>query len=291
MPSIPRAPSPKMRMAKMPALPENATDADINDIRIKAQREQLRMVEAEAERGTRRKVDPMAVTVPLLALHIPQRILPLLQKGKIGVAGKVSFREVLEKLKDALHFWLASQHPVIPGMKKKPKLWHVYDIFSVRSLSAKRPLATLRKQAMESYIRMNQIEARGNLDELHAQVSEPLRSQIRERILKRGRSVVEWKFHGEVEPPKCLSLRMIPSIGIADLPESQAAVQQALFKFKTKQSLVIRDARGGSTIAGNDKPRIVTDYIVFEHKNWVPGQKWLPKAQMYDIPTSELKSS
>jgi len=54
-------------------------------------------------------------------------------------------------------------------------------------------------------------------------------------MLQRGSSTAEWHFHGEVEPTRCVSFRMIPSAGILDLPESQAAVQQALMRFKTKQ--------------------------------------------------------
>lgn len=73
------------------------------------------------------------------------------------------------------------------------------------------------------------------MNEIAALVSDPLYTQIRNRILQRGRSSVEWRFYGEVEPTRCVSFRMIPSAGILDLPESQAAVQQALMRFKTKQ--------------------------------------------------------
>jgi len=45
-------------------------------------------------------------------------------------------------------------------MKKKPKWWNWGDIFSVRSLSDKRPLAALRRQALDHYIQLNQLEAK-----------------------------------------------------------------------------------------------------------------------------------
>jgi hypothetical protein len=73
------------------------------------------------------------------------------------------------------------------------------------------------------------------MNEIAALVSDPLHTQIRNRILQRGHSTVEWRFHGEAGPTRCVSFRMIPSAGILDLPESQAAVQQALMRFKTKQ--------------------------------------------------------
>jgi len=84
---------------------------------------------------------------------------------------------------------------------------------------------------------------------------------------------------------------MIPSAGILDLPESQAAVQQALMRFKTKQSLIVRDSRGSIIAGSHETPKVVTDYIVFEHKNWVEGLKWQPKAQMYDVPPREARTA
>lgn len=117
-------------------------------------------------------------------------------------------------------------------------------------------MATLRRHALDQYIQINQLEARsdtlfyhsirttlifrracssGALNQIATFVTDPLRTQIRNRILQRGNNTYEWRFHGEVEPTRCLSFRMIPSAGIQDLPEAEAAVQQALIRFKTKQ--------------------------------------------------------
>lgn len=66
LPSKRRAPIQKQRLAKAPKLPENASEAEINEWRLRVQQEQLRMVEMEAARGNRRRVDVHAITVPLL---------------------------------------------------------------------------------------------------------------------------------------------------------------------------------------------------------------------------------
>jgi hypothetical protein len=66
LPSKRRAPIQKQRLAKAPKLPENASEAEINEWRLRAQQDQLRMVEMEAARGNRRRVDVHAITVPLL---------------------------------------------------------------------------------------------------------------------------------------------------------------------------------------------------------------------------------
>jgi hypothetical protein len=120
LPSRKRAPIQKQRLAKAPKLPDNASEAEINELRLKVQQEQLRMVEMEAARGNRRRVDVHAITVPLLgsclpvreairlyltrlsALHIPQRTLSFILSGQLNIARKVWFREVLERFKDAL---------------------------------------------------------------------------------------------------------------------------------------------------------------------------------------------
>lgn len=281
----------KQRVAKAPALPEDASEAEVNELRLKIQQEQLRMTEMEAARGTRRRIDTSAIVVPTLALHIPQRTLPFVMSGQLNVARKVWFREILERLKDGLHFWQATQHPVLPGMKKKPKWYNWGDIFGVRSTKDKRPMATLRRHALDQYLQINQLEASGALNQIATFVTDPLRTQIRNRILQRGNNTYEWRFHGEVEPTRCLSFRMIPSAGIQDLPEAEAAVQQALMKFKTKQSLVVRDSRGLVIAGSHDSPRVVTDYFVLEHKNWVDGMRWQLKAQMYDVPPAEVKAA
>lgn len=65
-PSKKRPPVQKQRLAKAPKLPENASEAEINEWRLKVQQEQLRMVEMEAARGNRRRVDVYATAVPLL---------------------------------------------------------------------------------------------------------------------------------------------------------------------------------------------------------------------------------
>lgn len=65
-----RAPSQKIRMAKIPSLPEGASEAELNELRLKTQQDQIRMVEMEAARGSRRRVDVQGINVPLLGLSI-----------------------------------------------------------------------------------------------------------------------------------------------------------------------------------------------------------------------------
>lgn len=69
LPSRKRAPTQKQRLGKAPKLPENASEAEINELRLKVQQEQLRMAEMEAARGNRRRIDTHAVNVPLLGTH------------------------------------------------------------------------------------------------------------------------------------------------------------------------------------------------------------------------------
>lgn len=52
----------------------------------------------------------------------------------------------------------------------------------------------------------------------------------------------------------------------------------------------MKDPRGTVIAGSHDAPRVVTDYFVFEHKNWVEGMKWVMKAQMYDVGSAEAKS-
>lgn len=58
----------KQRVAKAPALPEDASEAEVNELRLKIQQEQLRMTEMEAARGTRRRIDTSAIVVPTLGM-------------------------------------------------------------------------------------------------------------------------------------------------------------------------------------------------------------------------------
>jgi hypothetical protein len=59
-------------------------------------------------------------------------------------------------------------------MRKKPKWWNWGDIFAVRSLSDKRPLATLRRQALDLYIQLNQLEAKYGFQAVLALLSRSL---------------------------------------------------------------------------------------------------------------------
>lgn len=69
-PSMRRAPTQKMRAAKAPTVPEGASEAEANEIRLKVQQDHLRMIEKEAERGNQRRVNVNSVNVPLLGQFV-----------------------------------------------------------------------------------------------------------------------------------------------------------------------------------------------------------------------------
>jgi hypothetical protein len=56
-------------------------------------------------------------------------------------------------------FHSALQHPVLPGMKKRPRWYHFGTFLSMRSVSENRPMMLLRRQALEQYVRFNEMEA------------------------------------------------------------------------------------------------------------------------------------
>lgn len=69
------------------------------------------------------------------------------------------------------------------------------------------------------------------------------------------------------------------------------AENASIVRFLPLQSLVVRDSRGLVIAGSHDSPRVVTDYFVLEHKNWVEGMRWQLKAQMYDVPPAEVKAA
>ncbi|KAH8828972.1 hypothetical protein DL96DRAFT_1789773 [Flagelloscypha sp. PMI_526] len=210
-------------------------------------------------------------------------------------------------------FQMAQIKGTIPGFDIEPGFRNMFrvprKVLSTRSVDPGSPLAPLRTDCTESYIKLLTATFKQDSHQASDFSTSVYRSSLLEQIEKMKKAGVQtfWQYHGEVSPPKIYSIRATYNPFAAHAGNPFAA--QLLVRFDTMQSIerYAPDGRALHKPAENyvpspsggkqripAEPQRVTEYLLLERKWWlfkhfrvrrrlVPPPGEIPKDDRYQV--------
>ncbi|KAG8897238.1 hypothetical protein FRB99_008348 [Tulasnella sp. 403] len=181
-------------------------------------------------------------------------------------------------------FFLARQKPFL-GLRDVPtpkRRWSP-QVFRVQSVSPNSWLAPLRDAALRTYVTMNEAQSSGDVKALSNVTQGRMRVEATQRLKGSKDKLLVWKYHGEAEPIRCLSLRTLDNDTPDQKKRTKVMIAQVLMKLDTLQSLRIYDKRTGKLLkemGTPEKPMRVAEYMVFERRLLSDG-RWYIRDQLF----------
>ncbi|KAL5522998.1 hypothetical protein ACEPAF_1265 [Sanghuangporus sanghuang] len=256
--------------------------------------DQLEMVRLAAAAG----LDPYASKATLLDLRIPPKI--------------NSFRTLKDSLsndfQNMLSMYRLAYDFAFPGIITKWRLSP--QLFRAKSTSDKAWVAPYRLELLDVYKRINQAIASGDkktLKSLTAYEYQAHAFALLQRNVQRQKQTEltsHWTLHHLLTPVQILSLRAYPLYSAPEEPKyGNRNCVQALVKFESLQTLVLRDPKGrivkpdgkavdreeeermmrgqGKVGDWRPEPKRVLEYLVYENKMFYPDG-WYVRDQIFE---------
>ncbi|PIL23308.1 hypothetical protein GSI_14619 [Ganoderma sinense ZZ0214-1] len=241
--------------------------------------DELKSVEALYRMSETNEVDVSSAPLDLMDVMVPS-----LRSQKDGATLGDHFRAFVQTQRNWF-FNIRSLYRManansIPGVKVK-SAWST-QLFATSSTKPTAWLTPFRQAALEVYKQAN--EAVAARDEKTIKLLSAGAQQREYTKLIRSqdpRYVNVWKFHGERNPSRVVSIRALEAYYGAKPPRmgSRLAVQ-AVVRFDTMQSVETYSKKTGARV-GETQARPVTEYLVFQKRMWYDSP-WVIRDRLYE---------
>ncbi|KDQ09103.1 hypothetical protein BOTBODRAFT_148338 [Botryobasidium botryosum FD-172 SS1] len=217
--------------------------------------------------------------VPLLDHHVPIRF-GQLSKWNIPTIYRWAYGNAKNWVFNAYNLFQLAQLQAIPGYeRKRPPSRFSPQIFGTSSTRKHAWLASFIQDANETLIKLNQAQAQGNSRIVASITANPFQKVARQRVHWRRDVNPIWKWYGELDATRCVSIRLMSGID-PSLPKNRDAYAQILVRFNTLQSLTYYP-KYGKLNRDPEKPGRCVEYLVFEKKLWQDGP-WLIRDEVFE---------
>ncbi|KAI0697506.1 hypothetical protein C8T65DRAFT_743169 [Cerioporus squamosus] len=271
------APPSTSRKAGKATTPQQAAKEDTATER--STEDDLKSIEALHRMTETNDVDISSAPLELLDVHVPTW-----KSSKEGATILDHLRAVLQTQRNWLHNVIAmyriAKTRSIPGVKvKSPWSW---QLFATQSTKPDAWMAPFRRAALEVYKQVN--EAIAARDEKTIKTLTGGQQQLEYIRLIRSqdpRYVNVWKFHGERNPCRVVSIRAIEAYyGVKPPRMGSRLAVQAVVRFDTLQSVETYSKKTGARV-GESQPKPVVEYLVFQKRMWYDSP-WVIRDRLYE---------
>ncbi|KAI1794486.1 hypothetical protein LXA43DRAFT_883876 [Ganoderma leucocontextum] len=241
--------------------------------------DELKSVEALYRMSETNEVDVSSAPLELMDVMVPS-----LTSQKQGATLSDHLRAFVQTQRNWIFnirslYRMAKAHS-IPGVKVKSPL--SMQLFSTSSTKPTAWLTPFRQAALEVYKQVN--EAVAARDEKTIKILSASTQQRAYTKLIRSqdpRFINIWKFHGERNPSRVVSIRALEAYYGAKAPRmgSKLAVQ-AVVRFDTMQSVETYSKKTGARV-GETQAKPVIEYLVFQKRMWYDSP-WVIRDRLYE---------